>query len=697
MLVTNPANRATLAEVMAHPWMVRGFSGPPAIHMVHREPLRADELDRQVIKGMQGFEFGTEDEIERKLVNVLESDAYIRAVQYWERKRSKNNLNGNGSRWGESVSNSSLAMSFDSSSGKTDSSYTPKKSSRRFSGFDYYRRKLFSPASSPPGSPLSHSPPHLHHHLAHPSFSDTNREPLDPTKGFHPLISMYYLAREKLERDRVYGPGQFASSQLSITGEAASPSAVNAQTPAEDTSMRQQQRKAAANQPQQPETSARKDPMPSANTKADYSMPLPRLPAPETSHYSGMSYDNTVASSPTSPTFAQPRARDPGLPPPSPSAQPRQHIEIEESALGAKKGLPRAPPPSTHRRSHSMSQRPTALSRGWVGMFGGGGGSGSAGDNGMDEQSVNRLPPTPKTAGPEITTFSMEKEENIDGADKSPQTQHDHNSPFSSGATLVRKFGSMLVGGRADERKHGTVSKRGTILGVLGTSRPSVDSKPGSNGAGTTTMDEKYPLDGKDDESATPVATPTFGPTPTEPSTPTSSPAAPKTLSSNLSQPIGNIHRRAATILDPQGRSIRHERRSSTGAAIMGNVTGGTIGRHRRPSTGYSTNRPLAERLFSKNDQHSSPAQGEGVAEKREEEEGEAEGDIGDEGLEETFKEEDERHTSEKDFKPVFLKGLFRCVAFWFSSSMIVDVNGFFFFISFLQCRNHFHKTACCY
>ena len=27
---------------------------------------------------------------------------------------------------------------------------------------------------------------------------------------------MYFLAREKLERERVYGPGHFASSQLSL-------------------------------------------------------------------------------------------------------------------------------------------------------------------------------------------------------------------------------------------------------------------------------------------------------------------------------------------------------------------------------------------------------------------------------------------------------------------------------------------------
>ena len=242
MLVTNPSARATLQEVMSHSWMVRGFPGAPAIHLVHREPLRADDLDRQVIRGMnlKGFEFGTEDEIERKLISILESEGYIRAVQYWERKRNvggdlnENGSNYSGSRWGESFSNSSLAISSDSNDSSKNDGIAPKKS-RRFSSFDYYRRKLFSPASSPPGTPLSHLPPNSHYHdLAHPSFSDTNREPMDPTKGFHPLISMYYLSREKLERDRVYGPGQFASSQLSIHGDAANVAAANLVTPVDD-------------------------------------------------------------------------------------------------------------------------------------------------------------------------------------------------------------------------------------------------------------------------------------------------------------------------------------------------------------------------------------------------------------------------------------------------------------------------------
>ena len=640
MLVTNPSARATLQEVMSHSWMVRGFSGAPAIHLVHREPLRADDLDRQVIKGMKGFEFGTEDEIERRLIHILESEGYNRAVQHWERKRNiGGNLNGNGSsyngsRWGESFSNSSLAISFDSNtSGKNDAyNYNAPKKSRRFSGFDYYRRKLFSPASSPPGTPLSHSPPNSQHHLAHPSFSDPNREPMDPTKGFHPLISMYYLAREKLERDRVYGPGQFASSQLSIQGDGTNVAAANLVTPADDASLRQQQYNSTLQSPRAlPVSPAKKDhPLPSATAKADYSMPLPRLPAPETLHFSGMSYDNTVTTSPTSPIFnhPQPRARDLGLPPPSPSA--RQHLELEQPTMGPKRNFPRAPPASTHRRSHSMSQRPTVLSRGWGGMFGIG--------EPANEYGVDNIPETPNTVGPDTSNFP----EKLDDS-------HDRHTPFSSGATLVRKFGSMLVGRGDDTRRNqsGTL-KRGTKSST--SPRPSGDMKSATSISGTGD-EEKSPFpdinaDGKDEENGV-LSTTSTSPTPS------------KTISHSISQPPANVHRRAATILDPQGRAVRHERRSSTGAALTGSI--GTFGRRRRPSTGYNSisSKPFAERLFSRHE----PAD---LSEKREED------DVGekphkvvngeDDGAGETFREEDERHTTEKDFKPVFLKGLFRCV-----------------------------------
>jgi hypothetical protein len=70
------------------------------------------------------------------------------------------------------------------------------------------------------------------------------------------------------------------------------------------------------------------------------------------------------------------------------------------------------------------------------------------------------------------------------------------------------------------------------------------------------------------------------------------------------------------------------------------------------------SSKPLAERVFSRHE----PAD---LAEKREEEE-----EIGDKIVngEETFREEDERHTTEKGFKPVFLKGLFRYVFLWLIS-----------------------------
>ena len=629
MLVTNPSIRATLQEVMNHSWMIRGFPGPPAVHLVHREPLRVEDLDRQVIRGMKGFEFGTEDEIERRLIHILESEGYVRAIQHWEQKRNAgSNVNGNGnsysgSRWGESFSNSSLAMSFDSNNSKNDAN-APKKS-KRFSGFDYYRRKLFSPASSPPSTPLSHSPPNSQHQLAYPSFSDPNREPLDPTKGFHPLISMYYLSREKLERDRVYGPGQFASSQLSIQGDAANLAAANLMTPVDEASLRQQQFNLTLQSPRALPLPPRKDqPLSPAAAKADYSMALPMLPTPETSHFSGMSYDNSTPTSPTSPTLnhPQPRARDLGLPPPSPSAaQAKQHIEIEQPTMGPKRNLPRAPPASTHRRSHSMSQRPTALSRGWGGMFG----------TGANEYEVNNTPEPPKTAGPDTSNF--------------PDDYHDRLIP---GATLVRKFGSMLLGRGDDVRK----SPSGTLkrLGKSSASpRPSGDMISGTSiSAGD---EEKPPFpDDNSDEKGKEIVVPSTAPTPPS-----------KPIAHSISQPPANVHRRAATILDPQGRAARHERRSSTGAPLTAPI--GSFGRRRRPSTGYSTlsSRPFAERLFSRHE----PAD---LAEKREEEEvgdrprGNTVNSQDDGGVGESFREEDERHTTEKDFKPVFLKGLFRHV-----------------------------------
>ena len=610
MLVTNPPARATLTEVMNHPWMTRGFPGPPDPHLVHREPLRSDELDKRVIRGMKGFEFGTEEEIERRLYEVLESDSYHRAVQFWERKRGINNgRNGvvNGKHW-DSPSNTSLGYE----SAKSDLTASPSKKSKRFSGFDFYRRKLFSPASSPPATPMSQSPPNSQSHL---SLGDT-REPADPTYGFHPLLSIYFLAREKMQRERVYGPGHFASSQLSLTTNAAANN--NTVVKTEDNSTHP------TKQANPPSTATTTEPTPT--TKADYSMALPRLPAPESSHYSGMSYEPTAPTpSPTTQVFhPQPRSRD---------STGMGDLGVQPPASPNKTPI-RAPQPSTHKRSHSLSQRQN-VARTWTGMFG-------PPNTVREEQQVRNsgdqphIREPPKTAGPEITRFSEKMDlppavdefgENTGNVgkpadDKTLTVPVSSSPPVSAGATLARKFGSLL--GKGDEvRKSTTFNKRTSILGGLA-SRPSTDA----DGTKKTSLSEDRRASAEKEKE---------GPGST------SSPM----LTQSQSQQLPSAHRRAHTVLDSHGRAGRHERRSSTGGSLL---SGGTLGRHRRPSTGFSTViRPFgAEKLFGKTEEVE-----ENAVDDEATEHGAAKAKNGKVAS-------DEEVHDDKDIKPIFLKGLFR-------------------------------------
>ncbi|KAH7886474.1 hypothetical protein F5I97DRAFT_1936203 [Phlebopus sp. FC_14] len=597
MLVTNPAARAPLTEVLEHPWMNRGFSAPPESHLVHREPLRPNELDRLVIRGMKGFEFGTEDEIECKLIEVLESESYLRAVNAWDRKRGRN---GTSSRWAESFSNSSLAISFDGSASNVHrvDSTSPSKKSKRFSGFDFYRRKLFSPASSPPTTP-SHSPPTSQSHL---SIGDGLREPVDPTRGFHPLLSIYYLAREKLERERVYGPGHFASSQLSIQSNVPANAAS-----ADDMSVPLPYASKAVAQPPPGKKEAQQLAVP-VSAKADYSMPLPRLPAPETSHYSGMSYDATPAAPSPTAFHGQPRARDAGVPAPPTPAQRVDASGVPTTPTTAT-ALPRAPPASTHRRSHSMSQRPTVL-RGLGGVFGG------AGEERVDELAEDMQ--VPHTAGPEVGTFATAKGTIAGDEDRTAL----HDGPLSAGATLVKRFGTLLGGGgKGEDGKkggQGSIGKRTTVVGGVPLRADMGGDKTAGRVNGVDLFGENEPASDVRRQS-------TISPPP---------------ISASQSQPQTHTHRRAATILDPQGRAIRHERRSSTGGALLPTI-GGTIGRHRRPSTGYGTSggKPIGASNFGRTEE---------VEETIEQETSD--------GRDESFK--GSQH-AEKDFKPVHLKGLF--------------------------------------
>ncbi|KAL7418965.1 Serine/threonine-protein kinase [Cryptotrichosporon argae] len=244
MLTVNPAERATLDEIIHHPWMNKGFDGPVDSHLIMREPLRADELDMDVVQSMGGFGFGAPDEILGKLRAVLQTETYALCVAAWEARRELRKFNG-----GSMASTSSMTLS-------GDSAESPKK--RRFSGFDL-KRKMFGKEDKDRRADD-----------AAPAARE--KDVADPTRGFHPLISIYYLAREKIERERVYGHGHFASaSTTSVDG-----------------------------------LGGRAGPRAQHQQQQSYSVPVPAVPAPPSSLATG--YDD--------PQPFQPRARTNDVPNP---------------------------------------------------------------------------------------------------------------------------------------------------------------------------------------------------------------------------------------------------------------------------------------------------------------------------------------------------------------------------------------------
>ncbi|OAD76125.1 hypothetical protein PHYBLDRAFT_109828 [Phycomyces blakesleeanus NRRL 1555(-)] len=141
MLVTNPAHRATMSEIIVHPWMNKGYDGPVDNHLPERVPLTLP-VDPEVIRGMTGFEFGTETEIKEQLEAIITSEEYQKAAKILaERCAEANRI-------------------------------------------------------------------HYHSRFAHPtlgsrkSFSLSNNDPQSVPSAYHPLVSIYYLVKERIEREK---------------------------------------------------------------------------------------------------------------------------------------------------------------------------------------------------------------------------------------------------------------------------------------------------------------------------------------------------------------------------------------------------------------------------------------------------------------------------------------------------------------
>ncbi|KAI9840682.1 MAG: serine/threonine-protein kinase KIN2 [Sclerophora amabilis] len=161
MLVTDPRQRATLQEIMNHPWICKGFNSPPENYLPHREALKLP-LEPEVIRGMTGFDFGPPDFIANQLTRVIDSEEYQNAVRNAARDQTTHNAGA--------------------------------ERKRGFPTFDFYKRR--NSTSRDTLTNLSAEAVHLG---------------ADPVNAFNPLVSIYYLVKEKQQRQRFEtSPGAMA-------------------------------------------------------------------------------------------------------------------------------------------------------------------------------------------------------------------------------------------------------------------------------------------------------------------------------------------------------------------------------------------------------------------------------------------------------------------------------------------------------
>ncbi|KAF7290695.1 Non-specific serine/threonine protein kinase [Mycena indigotica] len=574
MLVVTPSRRAHLAEISSHPWMVRGFAGPLPTHLPPRTPLRVTDIDPIVVSRMAGFEFGADvEEVIEKLRVVLESEEYMRAVISWEHQK---NGHDESIPIPASVSPSPPASPIDA------------HKRRRFSGFDLYRRIFPSSPSASNAPELPPTPP-----------------PRDPTSGFHPLLSMYFLAREKVHREQLYGQDLFASSQVSLSGPPNNAPDVNMPPGAEEV---------------EPEHEVVVEVVENVANRsmAGEEEAIPRVETPE--------------------PFVEPKTNG------TSHSVSKPTIFVDTTPATANN----SPPPD-----FISPTQTSAVSR-------------SPEQEKIDIVQVREVPvsdhqdPSSKPEAPPVTEDGVLR----------PRHRRERGQSVSHGGSLLRRFGSIFLGAGAGAPT-ATVKKRNSAkrVSALGQSVNLPPKEDGEKESGTKEAEpvpivappESKTLSEPAQQHAPPESHVTPEPNTRPPSPPaaTVSPSPPSSpISSKEGRGFGSVRRRAATLLDPAAKAARsgHERRSSTGGGATSSVrsppTGGTMGRHRDRRTsimGYETS------TLTKADRRGFPKtvlENGDLPERPEE--------LSDEGARDGHVDtENEGYISEKEPKPVFMKGLF--------------------------------------
>lgn len=191
MIDVNPHTRASLDEIMSHPWMLQDHGAPEPTFLPKRLPLTATSLDPAVIEGMTGFEFGSPQEIFQELHKILCSEEYLAAVARHE----------------DPATASAAAKAVGHvQSAATESAPRGNRLSRQISaGINFYHRHL------------SRSSSDVQDMSASVEGTPGVKGPLHPCYGFHPLISIYFLVKEKMDREKL-GQEIFSSSDLLLSG-----------------------------------------------------------------------------------------------------------------------------------------------------------------------------------------------------------------------------------------------------------------------------------------------------------------------------------------------------------------------------------------------------------------------------------------------------------------------------------------------
>ncbi|KAG9245609.1 serine/threonine protein kinase-like protein Kin1 [Calycina marina] len=171
MLLTDPKQRATLQEIMSHPWITKGYTTPVENFLPVRDPITLP-LEDSIVNLMTGFDFGPPELIKEQLTAVIESQAYQRAVRLAAQEKE------------------TLIAS-------------PREVEKKRGVFEFYKRKNSTTSRDT---------------LPNAS-SEVLALGVDPVNAFHPLVSVYYLCKEKQARDHAAAnPG--ATSMPRTPGEA---------------------------------------------------------------------------------------------------------------------------------------------------------------------------------------------------------------------------------------------------------------------------------------------------------------------------------------------------------------------------------------------------------------------------------------------------------------------------------------------